>query len=395
MMPLPERTRRQGPVFHAVLVSDEELGPTLNTLKEEFLMTMLQNPRVGSSTTPASSNARRRGAERHASAIALATVAVLILALAASALAGPEPKIKFDEYEWDFGDMYQQEEKTHVFTFTNVGDAELVVKHTKTSCGCTAAIASAGGIAPGGKGEIKVTFASKSSTGNVAKNVSVFTNAPDSVAALVIKAHIKKDINIPNSIQFGTVERNSKTEQVIEVAAEPGNPFQIVKVEGDASYVTAAYESVAPKPGEGTSYKIRVGFTDAVPPGTVSNRLRIFTNNEKKPVLEVPIYAKVQGNLKLSTESLNFGTFAPGQAQELVLTVTAPEEHPISVTAVKSSTPEVVTTLKTIQEGRTYEVHCAVSAAKTTGRVNGKLIIETSDKDESRRELTMIGFVKS
>lgn len=338
---------------------------------------------------------RLRAVGSSASAVTVAAVAIVVLALASYTFAAPEPKIKFDEYEWDFGDMYQQEEKTHVFSFTNVGDADLQVKHTKTSCGCTAAIASSGSIPPGGKGEIKVTFASKTSSGNVAKNVSVFTNAPDSIAALTIKAHIKKDINIPNSIQFGTIERTSKTEQVIEVAAEPGNPFQIVKVEGDASYVTAAYESVAPKAGEGNAYKIRVGFTSDVPPGTVSNRLRIFTNNEKKPVLEVPIYAKVQGNLKLSSESLNFGTFAPGQAQELVLTVTAPESHPITVTAVKSSTPEVVTTLKTIQEGRTYEVHCAVSAAKTTGRVNGKLVIETSDKDESRRELTMIGFVKS
>ncbi|MFN0149145.1 MAG: DUF1573 domain-containing protein [bacterium] len=360
-------------------------------------MTKTENCRVRRDGSSASPNAGRRYAARYASTIAQATVAVFIIALAfaSSSFAEPQPKIKFDEYEWDLGDMYQQEEKTHVFSFTNVGDAELIVKNTKTSCGCTAAIASQGGIAPGGKGEIKVTFASRTASGATSKNVSVFTNAPDSIATLVVKANIKKDIDVPNSIQFGTVTRGSKTDQVIEVSAEPGSPFQIVKVEGDAAYVTASYESVTPKAGQGASYKIRVGFTSEVPPGTVSNRLRIFTNNEKKPVLEVPIYAKVQGNLKLSTESLNFGTFAPGQAQELVLTVTAPADHPISVTAVKSSTPEVVTTLKTIQEGRTYEVHCAVSAAKTTGRVNGKLIIETSDKDEARRELTMIGFVKS
>lgn len=337
----------------------------------------------------------RRGTARSTLALAAVITAVFALALATVSVAGPAPKLKFDEYEWDFGDMYQQEEKTHVFAFTNVGDADLVVSGTKTSCGCTAAVASNGSIPPGGKGEIKVTFASKTTSGAVSKTVTVNSNAADSVTTLVIKAHVKKDINIPNSIQFGNVERNSRAEQVLDISSEAGIPFQIVKVEGDAPFIKASFESATPKPGEGVAYKVRVALTGEAPPGPISNRLRIYTNNEKKPVLEVPIYAKVQGYLKLSSESLHFGTFAPGQAKEIVLTVTAPEGHPIEVTSVKSSVPDVTATLKTLQEGHSYEVHCAVSPAKTTGRLTGKLIIETNDPNEARRELSLIGFVKS
>ena len=337
----------------------------------------------------------RHGTARSALALAAVMAFVFALALTTVSVAGPAPKIKFDEYEWDFGDMYQQEEQTHVFAFTNVGDADLVVSGTKTSCGCTAAVASNGSIPPGGKGEIKVTFASKTTSGAVSKTVTVNSNAADSVATLVIKAHVKKDINIPNSIQFGNVERNARAEQVLDITAEPGIPFQIVKVEGDAPFIKASFEPAAAKAGEGAAYKVRVALTGEAPPGPISNRLRIYTNNEKKPVLEVPIYAKVEGYLKLSSESLHFGTFAPGEAKEIVLTVTAPDGHPISVTSVKTSVPDVTATLKTLQEGRSYEVHCAVSPAKTTGRLTGKLIIETNDPNEARRELSLIGFVKS
>ena len=97
----------------------------------------------------------------------------------------------------------------------------------------------------------------------------------------------------------------------------------------------------------------------------------------------------------MSMDSINFGTFAPGAAKEIVVTLTAPDTHPISITAVKSSTPEMTATLTTVQDGRSYEVHCSVSPAMTTGHLSGKLTIETNDPTEARRELSFIGFIKS
>ena len=89
------------------------------------------------------------------------------------------------------------------------------------------------------------------------------------------------------------------------------------------------------------------------------------------------------------------GTFTPGTAQEVVLTIESPPTHPIKVTSVSSTSPEVTAKLTTLKEGQSYEVRCSVAPTKQTGRITGKLIIETSDPEEAKRELPLIGFLKS
>jgi hypothetical protein len=330
-------------------------------------------------------------------AVSLASlVGLAVLAAAATiAVAGPAPKIQFAEYEWHFGDMMQDEEQTHVFTFTNVGDAPLVVTRTHTSCGCTAAIATQGAIAPGAKGEIKVAFNSKKTSGEQSKTVSVYSNAPDSVTTLVVKAKVKRDLNLPNAIQFGEVSHGASATQETEISAEKGVDFKIIKVEGDAAYVKAAFEPTPTKEGQTASYKVMVTLTPDAPVGPINTRVRIFSNLEKKPVVEIPVFATVAGDLKISDSKVNFGTFAAGAAQPVVLKVGAPAKRPIKVTSVRTSTPDVIATLTTVKDGESYEVRCTVSPSKTTGRITGKLIIETDDPSEARRELQLMGFIKS
>ncbi len=86
------------------------------------------------------------------------------------------PKVKFEEESHDFGKIKEGEVKTHVFVFQNTGDATLVVKNVRTSCGCAAALISDKNVEPGKKGEIKVSFNSRGYEGNITKYVYVEAN---------------------------------------------------------------------------------------------------------------------------------------------------------------------------------------------------------------------------
>ncbi len=315
-------------------------------------------------------------------------------AAAQPAGAAPGPKIEFDEYEFDLGEMYQDEEKMHVFGFSNIGDAPLIIKRTQTSCGCTAAIASEGPIAPGARGEIRVSYNSKKTSGAQSKTVSVYTNAPDSVATLLVKAKVKTDVTYPNTVSFGKVARATPKEQTFDMVAEEGLSFEVVKVETDAPHFQASFKKNGKGPKQNASYNVAVKMLPAAPVGAINSRLKVYTNLPKKPMIEIPILAYVQGDLKVSPEAVNFGTFAPGGATEIVVKIEAPETHPIRVTAATSTTPDVVATLTTIREGHAYEVRCAVAPTKVDGRISGKLTIETSDPNEAKRDLPLIGFVK-
>jgi hypothetical protein len=101
------------------------------------------------------------------------------------------PALKFDRTIHDFGKVPEKLEKvTTEFSFTNTGNAPLIINRVQTSCGCTTPDYTKAPVLPGKKGSIKVTY---STTGRVyafTKKITVFTNVPDSVYTLTIKGEV-------------------------------------------------------------------------------------------------------------------------------------------------------------------------------------------------------------
>jgi hypothetical protein len=86
------------------------------------------------------------------------------------------PEAKFQEEKWDFGDVKEGQVLSHVFNFENTGDASLIIKRVRTSCGCTAALVTDKNIGQGEEGELKVTLNTRGYEGNIAKYIYVESN---------------------------------------------------------------------------------------------------------------------------------------------------------------------------------------------------------------------------
>lgn len=105
------------------------------------------------------------------------------------AQAGDFPEMSFDETEHDFGTINQGENVEHVFTFTNTGDAPLVISDAKSSCGCTVPSFTREPIAPGETGEMLVKF-NGSGKNQVMKTVTVNANTESGKETIRIKAFV-------------------------------------------------------------------------------------------------------------------------------------------------------------------------------------------------------------
>ncbi|MCM1076069.1 MAG: DUF1573 domain-containing protein [Bacteroides sp.] len=105
---------------------------------------------------------------------------ILLIALAGiTAAAKGKAQITFDSTSHDFGTIKADGGKvTAVYGFTNTGDEPLtIVTVTNGGCGCTKPDFPKAPIAPGERGEIKITFQPKGRSGEFNRSVKVKTNA--------------------------------------------------------------------------------------------------------------------------------------------------------------------------------------------------------------------------
>lgn len=101
-----------------------------------------------------------------------------ILGLAALAATAGKPVISFDGTTHDFGTIAEDGGNvSHEFTFTNTGDAPLMIVKASASCGCTRPTYPKKPVDPGKSAKIKVTYVPTGRPGEFNKTVTVKTNA--------------------------------------------------------------------------------------------------------------------------------------------------------------------------------------------------------------------------
>lgn len=100
------------------------------------------------------------------------------------------PIMQFEQTEYDFGKIEKGKPVSHVFKFTNTGNAPLVITDAQSTCGCTVPEKPEQPIAPGETGEIKVTY-NASGIGQITKMVMLTTNTKEGREQLKISALVE------------------------------------------------------------------------------------------------------------------------------------------------------------------------------------------------------------
>lgn len=120
-------------------------------------------------------------------------------AAAKEAQASKFPVMTFDETSFDFGTIAAGDVVKHEFTFTNTGDAPLVITDTRTSCGCTVPSWPKESIAPGESAKMLVQFNSTGKKNMQNKSVTIMTNTKKGTEIIRIKANV-----VPKEATSGT-----------------------------------------------------------------------------------------------------------------------------------------------------------------------------------------------
>ena len=100
------------------------------------------------------------------------------------------PKIEFDQDFSDFGEINQNESVNMEFKLKNIGEAPLLIRSAKGSCGCTVPEWPSEAVEVGSEALIRVTFNSGKREGKQNKTVTLVTNAIPSIKVLTIKGTV-------------------------------------------------------------------------------------------------------------------------------------------------------------------------------------------------------------
>jgi hypothetical protein len=103
---------------------------------------------------------------------------------------GKYPAMTFNKKEHDFGVINEGDKVETVFTFTNTGEADLIITNASASCGCTVPEYPKEPIKPGKSGKMKVSFDSNSKPGLQQKSVNITANTETGREVLSIKANV-------------------------------------------------------------------------------------------------------------------------------------------------------------------------------------------------------------
>lgn len=217
------------------------------------------------------------------------------------------PKAVLQETVYNFGAVMKGERVTHVFTVRNNGTKDLVFeKAALTEQGMTIKLQKV--IPPGGEGRVTLELATDQVQGSIEASALLYTNDPlRPTVQLSLKGRAKGIIDLlPYAAIFISAFKGEVKEGAVNIANNDKKPLQITKVQSESDRFRAQLQSVK----EGEEYKLVVKLNPNAPPGRSKDIVRLFTNNEKMPQLNVPVNVFIKNEVYTFPDQVDFGTIS-------------------------------------------------------------------------------------
>lgn len=225
----------------------------------------------------------------------------------------PHPRAIAAELVFDFGAMERGEKLSHTFKVENQGDTPLVLEKGSTSCKCTVSGLDKTQVAPGESAEVTMEWTAESELPEFRQTATIKTNDPGrSELKFEVKGRIVQAILVePRELNF---EKSAGVTKSYEVHLTSVN-FDNLEIVGHSfeDPATASYFDVNARPLTADELKqmpffaaepkggalVTVTVKPGLPLGPIRQKIRLATNIESRPEIELPVHGSIQGDISL------------------------------------------------------------------------------------------------
>ncbi len=306
-------------------------------------------------------------------------------------VAAEKPKIVFEEPTFDFGKIYLGENVVHRFVFKNSGTGELAISSVKSSCGCTAAVASKTNILKGETGEIEVKFNPGHFVGKVTKSVMVNSNDPDNPKCkITITGEVMEEVRVnPKLINFGIIRKGDSCTKTLEINTVPELKVEVTKVESPNPYISIARKNQDETPND--AYQVTFGKYDYL--GKVNGMVFVYTSSKRQERVDVPFSAEVVGDLTFYPETLSFGAVYKGQDVKKTVIVNFINKD-VRIEKIEAE-PGIISYAESTLNATSRKIDVRFrDDARAPGKVTGSLKIHTTSATQPLLVIPILGEIK-
>ena len=302
----------------------------------------------------------------------------------------PAPRVVVPQLAFDFGKVNAGTIVERTFILQNAGSAPLKIERIHAACGCTAAMIDTDTVQPGAEAKVKTSFDTTGFQGAKVKTVRIYTNDPrQSSLVLSLKGTVQSEIEIqPMRLFFGDVSKGEQRSMSAEVITAPGSDFKILEVNSRSQFIDARLEEGK----AGSNPKIVATIRPQAPVGVLRERIVVRTSSSKAAVLNLPVFARIQGDLQLVPSAVSFGLVEGPLTGPVIQEVKLVNRSSASlkITSVESDNPLVTAELvrPAAQEGKGSMLKVVLREG-LFGAFRAKILVNTDNPDAEQRQLTL------
>lgn len=323
----------------------------------------------------------------------LLTLLLLLFSFGVAYAETPSPAIVINTPVFNFGKVREGSIVEHEFKIQNQGNATLEVEKIYPACGCTVAVLSSDSIASGGEGSIKVTFDTEGFNGFKAKNIRIYTNDPQKPSSVVsLEGEVIPDIVVePYRISFGNIRKGDKRE--IRAVVKPSGVKNTKILEVTSRNKNIVIRELDLKDG---AKEIFVSLSPEVPIGVFRADVVIKTSDSENPIVPLPIFARIDGDLKFEPSDLGFGLIDGPISDSISKVVKLNYQGPgeITITDITSDNKAVSASILGSKKGKEFDLNVTLEPG-AKGAIRARVVVKSDIQDSKQQkvELPVYGIV--
>ena len=288
----------------------------------------------------------------------------------------PAPKIRFNEAKFEFGRLRAGEIVKHEYTFTNTGDAELIISDVVPACGCTSLTEWTKNVPPGGKGMIPLQFNSTGMLGPVSRSVAVSSNDPDQpTVVLILEGVVWQQVEIrPNVALIQMPPDGSESfSTTLKITNQMDAPMKLEAPVSSVPQFRGRIEEIE----AGKEFHLIVDTVPPLPAGNINGTITIGTSSKEVPGLSIPVMAIAQPMLLVSPAQMFLPAVPPDLPEPYIISVRNQSPNPMTVTNAACDAPDTTVVIREKVPGKEFEL--VVSFPKDMKAIPGKTFTISAD----------------